>query len=62
MKNSWIEFNVYKTEVSDIKAKYRIFDNDIEVKLITKIQKGWYYSCLNDAIEKANKLILCQEE
>ncbi|MFM2393086.1 MAG: hypothetical protein RLZZ546_1068 [Bacteroidota bacterium] len=55
-KNIWIEFNVYKTDVSDIKAKYRIVDNDIEVKLITKVNKGWYYSCLNDAISKAKEL------
>jgi hypothetical protein len=59
---TWIKFKVY--EFNDfIEAKYAIGDtNELIIKLITKVPKGDYYSCLNDACIKANELLNIEPE
>jgi len=47
--NNWVEF----TTETGLKAKYKIFGNDllndVKIKIITSMPNSYYYSALNEA-------------
>jgi hypothetical protein len=58
MQNNWIPFI---TETG-LKAKYKIIGkdltNDVKIKIVTSISKGYYYSALNEACNFYDEFIL----
>lgn len=58
MKTSnWTEFRIYPEQDNQLKAKYRMNNNELEVKLLFHANRGFYYSFLNDAFEEARNLL-----
>lgn len=60
MKNDnvkWVEFSVYPDTTSNVIAKAALIDGELDVKVVTKVAKGDYYSVLNAATEEATEKI-----
>ena len=58
MKNNWKQF----TTDTGLKAAYLVagedLRNDVKIKIVSKVPKGFYYSCLNEAGSYFDETIL----
>lgn len=55
---NWVAF----TTGTGLKVKYQILGedlrNDVKIKILTKVPRGYYYSCLNEAGAYYDEIIL----
>lgn len=61
-KGVWVEFLIYPSTESSLKAKYyipidAISINDVIIKLVSKIGRSYYYSVLNHAGEEFDNIL-----